>query len=262
MMRQIQRRPWLLGLAAMLLMILCWQAGSQFAILDRQLVPSAGEVLLRLLAEWSDASFYSDLLATGARVLGGFAVAAVAGISLGLVMGFFTMIGSALQLTVDVLRPVPATALVPIAAVVLGVGTGMHLAIVAMAAVVPVLLSTADGVRSVDPVLIGTAQTFGNPASCVFRTVLLPAALPQIMTGLRVAMAIALVVGISSEMIMSSEGLGHRIVYAQHMLKIPDVYAGIVTLAFLGFALNRALLWGERSVLGWHRAATAKTWAI
>jgi ABC-type nitrate/sulfonate/bicarbonate transport system permease component len=73
-------------------------------------------------------------------------------------------------------------------------------------------------------------------------------------------MAIALVVGISSEMIMSYNGLGRRVVVAQHMLQTTDVYAGIVTLALLGFVLNRAILLAERWLIGWHRSISAKTW--
>lgn len=260
MLARIQHRPWLLGLAATLLLLLCWQIGSQAGVLDRQIVPSAASVLGRFFAEWADSGFYADLAATCARVIGGFAVAAIVGIGVGLFMGFSETAYRALHLTVEVLRPVPATALVPVAAVAFGVGTGMHVFIVASAAAVPILLSAVDGVRSVDPVLIDTARTFGKSRGCLFRTVLLPAALPQIMTGLRVAMAIALVVGISSEMIMSFNGLGRRVVLAQHMLRIADVYAGIVTLAVLGFVLNRTILLAERGLIGWHRSTSAKTW--
>jgi sulfonate transport system permease protein len=260
MLAQIQQRPWVLGLATTLLLLLCWQIGSQSGFLDRQLIPSAASVLVRFAAQWTDAGFYADLAATCTRVIGGFAVAAIIGIGVGLIMGTSEMAYRTLHLTIEVLRPVPATALVPIAAVAFGVGTGMHIFIVASAAMIPILLSTVDGVRSVDPVLIDTARTFGKRKGLLFRTVLLPAALPRIMTGLRVAMAIALVVGISSEMIMSFNGLGRRVVVAQHMLQITDVYAGIVTLALLGFVLNRAILLAERWLIGWHRSVSAKTW--
>ena len=121
---------------------------------------------------------------------------------------------------------------------------------------IPILLATIDGVRGVDPLLLDTARTLGQSTSRIFRTVLLPAAMPSIATGLRVSIAIALIVGISSEMMLSADGLGRRVVYAQRMLRIADLYAGVLTLAILGFLLNRAFLVVEGRLVGWHRGAT------
>jgi ABC-type nitrate/sulfonate/bicarbonate transport system permease component len=127
---------------------------------------------------------------------------------------------------------------------------------IVIATSIPILLASIDRVLNVDPVLTGTAKTLGQTTSRIFRTVLLPAALPSIATGLRTSMAIALIVGVSSEMILSPDGLGHRVVYAQRMLRIPELYASVFTLALAGYLLNHLLQLGEQLLLSWHYLAS------
>jgi NitT/TauT family transport system permease protein len=256
-MQWLRSHAWVLGLITTLAVLAVWQILPQAGIIDRQFIPTAGDSLRRFFAEWGTAPFYADLWATLYRVVGGFAIAAAIGIPAGLAMGYWVVVNRMFSLTVDVIRPLPTTALVPIAALVFGIGNGMHIFVVVLATTVPILLATIDGVRGVDPLLVDTARTLGQSTSRIFRTVLLPAAMPSIATGMRVAIAIALIVGISSEMMLSSDGLGRRVVYAQRMLRIPDLYAGVITLAVLGFALNRGFLALEDWVIGWHRRATS-----
>jgi NitT/TauT family transport system permease protein len=260
MIEALRSRPWILGLIATLVVIALWQLMPTLGWVDRQLVPPASAVLARFAAEWSESAFYPDLLATLFRILAGFGLAAFIGIPLGLAMGYWALAYRMFGLTIEMIRPIPASALVPVAAIVFGIGHSMHIVVIFIATAVPILLSTVDGVRDVDPILISTARTFRRSTGQIFRTVLLPAALPHIVTGLRVGIAIALIVGISSEMIMSAEGLGRRVLYAQRMLRIPDLYAGILTLAALGYVLNRVFLLLETRVLHWHRHANVKTW--
>jgi ABC-type nitrate/sulfonate/bicarbonate transport system permease component len=247
---------WILGTATTLLVLAVWQALPEFGLIDRLLIPPASDAIGHFFLQWLDPHFYADLSATLLRVLGGFLLAGGGGIPAGLAMGYWITCYKMFSLTVDIFRPVPSTALVPIAALIFGIGNGMHIFVVVLATTIPILLATIDGVRGVDPLLIDTARTLGQSTSRIFRTVLLPAAMPSITTGLRVAIAIALIVGISSEMMLSADGLGRRVVYAQRLLQIPDLYAGVLTLAILGFVLNRGFLVIERRLVGWHRGAT------
>ncbi len=256
MMSTLRAHSWVLGLATVVLVLAFWQVMPQFGYIDRLMVPPAGDAILHFFYEWADPHFYVDLASTLMRIIGGFLLAAAIGIPAGLAMGYWTLGFRMFSLTIDVIRPLPSTALVPIAALIFGIGNGMHIFIIVLATTVPILLATIDGVHGVDPLLIDSARTLGQSTSRIFRTVLLPAAMPRIATGLRVAIAIALIVGISSEMMMSADGLGRRVVYAQRMLHIPDLYAGVLTLAILGFCLNRAFLFAEGKVIGWHRGAT------
>jgi NitT/TauT family transport system permease protein len=252
----IRSQSWLLGLVTTLLVLAVWQILPQAGIIDKQFIPPFADAFRHFVAEWANSAFYGDLGATLFRIIGGFALAAAIGIPAGLAMGYWALGYNMFALTVDVIRPLPTTALVPIAALIFGIGNGMHIFVVVLATTVPILLATIDGVRNVDPLLVDTARTLGQSTARIFRTVLLPAAMPSIATGLRVAVAIALIVGISSEMMLSADGLGRRVVYAQRMLQIPDLYAGVITLAVLGFVLNRAFLAAENWLIGWHRRAT------
>lgn len=248
----LNRHSWLLALLTLALIFGVWQAAPTLGFVDRKLLPPASDVLVRFVLQFGESGFYADLLATLGRVLGGFAISAAIAIPCGLLMGYSALARNMLSVTVNSLRSLPSTAVVPIAAAALGIGTRMHLLVIVLATTIPILLGAVDGVRSVDPVLIGTARTLGQSTWRIFRTVLLPAALPAIVTALRVSTAIALIVGISSEMMLSSDGLGHRIVIAQRMFQVSSVYAGILALAVLGYTLNRTFVMLERHLLRWH----------
>jgi NitT/TauT family transport system permease protein len=259
-MRDVLRRHgWVLGLVTTLLVLALWEILPRAGVVDRQMIPPASEAIVHFVLQWGEPQFYRDLAQTMLRIVGGFVLAAAIGIPAGLAMGYWAIGYDMFGLTVDIVRPLPSTALVPIAALVFGIGNSMHIFVVVLATTVPILLATIDGVRGVDPLLLDTARTLGQGTARTFRTVLLPAALPSIATGLRVAIAIALIVGISSEMMMSPDGLGRRVVYAQRMLRIADLYAGVLTLAVLGFLLNRGFLLVEHRLVGWHRRATRST---
>lgn len=252
----LRLNPWVLGVATTMSALLVWQIIPNWGLIDRQLIPPASDVLKQFLFQWLNAHFYGDLAVTLFRVIGGFLRAAGIGIPAGLAMGYWAGGYNMFRLTIDIFRSVPATALVPIAALVFGIGNGMHIFVVVVATTIPILLATIDGVRNVDPLLVDTARTLRQGTARIFRTVLLPAALPSIVTGLRVSIAIALIVGISSEMMLSTDGLGRRVVYAQRTFKISELYAGVLTLAALGYFLNRAFLTFEARLIGWHYRTT------
>lgn len=258
--RQITTRPWLLAVLTIAVVLVAWETSPKWGLIDKHLMPAASVVFAEFLKQWLDPGFYHDMAVTLMRVVGGLLIGAAIAIPAGLAMGYWGVLHRMFSLTVDVVRPIPSSAFVPAAAVIFGIGHEMHLFVVFLATSVPILLSTIDGVRAVDPVLIGTAKTLGRSSGQMFRTVLLPAALPYIVTGLRISIAIALIVGISSEMILSTEGLGRRVVYAQRTLRIPELFAGVLTLAMLGYLLNRGFVAIERRVLRWHYQSKAKGW--
>jgi len=127
---------------------------------------------------------------------------------------------------------------------------------IAFSAFFPVLLNTYSGVRSVDPVQLQTAATFGVSRARVLRQVVLPAAAPSIFTGMRISLAVALIVMVISEMVAASNGIGYFILAAQRGFKVREMFAGVVTLALVGYGLNRLFLAVENRVLAWHRGFT------
>jgi ABC-type nitrate/sulfonate/bicarbonate transport system permease component len=154
-------------------------------------------------------------------------------------------------------KPVPPPAIVPVAMVLFGIGDGMKVFVIFMSCSFPILVNTIDGVRAVDPVLIRTARTFGHSGATILGKVVLPAASPFIMTGLRIALAIALILVVISEMIGATAGIGYFILAAQRTFEVPRMYAGMLALALLGFVLNRCFLLVDARLMAWHRRLSA-----
>ena len=156
----------------------------------------------------------------------------------------------------EVLRPIPSPAYLPIVILFLGIDDEMKIFMIAFASFFPVLLNTYSGVRSVDPVQLQTARTFGVAGWKLLWQIVLPASSPYIFTGMRVSLAVALIVMVISEMVAASSGIGYFILSAQRGFKIREMFAGVLTLAALGYVLNRLFLAIENRVLAWHYGYT------
>jgi ABC-type nitrate/sulfonate/bicarbonate transport system permease component len=186
----------------------------------------------------------------------GYVIGVVLGIVLGLLMGYVRFFYNLLEPITEVLRPIPSPAYLPIVILFLGIDDEMKVFMIAFAALFPVLLNTYSGVRSVDPVQLQTARTFGVSGRKLLWQIVLPASAPYIFTGMRVSLALALIVMVISEMVAASSGIGYFILSAQRGFKIREMFAGVLTLAALGYILNRAFLAIENRVLAWHYGYT------
>jgi ABC-type nitrate/sulfonate/bicarbonate transport system permease component len=189
----------------------------------------------------------------------GYFIGVFFGVCFGLLMGAFRPAYNLLEPITEILRPIPSPAYVPIAILFLGIDDEMKIFMVAFSSFFPVLLNTYGGVRSVDPVQIQTASTFGVSGFKRLWQIVLPAASPSIFTGMRVSLAVALIVMVISEMVAASNGIGYFILAAQRGFKTREMFAGIVTLGALGYALNRIFLLIEARVLAWHQGATQQS---
>jgi ABC-type nitrate/sulfonate/bicarbonate transport system permease component len=178
------------------------------------------------------------------------------GVLIGLLMGASRVVYSLLEPITEILRPIPSPAYVPIAILFLGIDDEMKVFMIAFAAFFPVLLNAYSGVRGVDPVQLQTAATFGVKGRKLLWQVVLPSAAPFIFTGMRVSLAVALIVMVISEMVAASNGVGYFILAAQRGFKVKDMFAGVVTLALVGYTLNWIFLAIENRVLAWHRGFT------
>lgn len=190
-----------------------------------------------------------------ARMAAGFAIGSAAGVAVGLAMARSRWVNAAFGPLVELLRPIPIPALVPPLMLLLGLDDAMKITIVAFSVFFPVLVNTATGVRSVEPVVLDLARTFQAGAPRTLWSVVLPSALPYIMAGLRTSLALALIVTVVAEMIAGSAGLGFHLVTMQYAMRAGDMYAAIVLLAAVGYGLNRAMLALERRVLHWYQRA-------
>ena len=197
---------------------------------------------------------FTDVMSSLVRMLGGWAMAGVLGVALGVLLGRSATAMDYLGPTLNFLRAIPPPTLVPVFLALFTLGTPMQLATIVFGTVWPVLLNSVDGARSVDATKSETARAFRlSWPSWVFGVVL-PAASPKIFAGLRVSLSLALVLMVISELVGSVDGIGYRLLYAQRQFDFPAMWAGIVLLGVLGFVLNSGLSAVERKVLAWQPA--------
>ena len=192
-----------------------------------------------------------DILPSLARVLGGWAIAVVLGVALGTALGRTRTGMHYVGALFAFFRAMPSPALLPVFIVLAGLDNDMKLALIVFGCVWPVLLNTVDGVRSVDPVKTDTARSYRIPRVQWVTMVVLPAALPKIFAGLRLSLAIAVILMVVSEMVGDTTGIGYRLRFAQTQFAFLDMWAWLVLLGVIGYGLNTALLAVERRALRW-----------
>lgn len=191
------------------------------------------------------------VLATLGLFLAGYLLACVAGVALGLLIGYSRAVYSLLEPLLELLRPIPKPALLPPLILLFGLGAPMKIAIVFLGALFPVLINTVQGVRSTDPVLIDVARTFRRGSISIVLRVILPASLPIILAGMRVSLGVGLVLVVLAEMLTGAHGLGAYIVDLQRLFRVQEMYAWIVILALLGLGLATCFNWIEAKLIFW-----------
>ncbi len=253
----MKRFPWA-GLAVLAACLLTWEAWAHWRVDLAAYFPPASTVLATLAQIVASGELTGHIAATMRRFVEGYALAAALAVSAGLCLGLWRWLYNAFEPLIELLRPMPSPATIPIAILFLGIGDVMKVAVTAYACSWPILLNTIDGVRSVDRVLYATAATFRLTPWARFWKVVLPAAAPQIVTGLRVSLAIALILVTTSEMVVSNDGLGYYVLESQRTFQIPQMYAAVVALGIIGYALNRLFLAIDAWAMAWHRGYTRR----
>ncbi len=216
------------------------------------LFPPQSSVLVEAVDLLGSEALVEDILPSVARALAGFVVGSVLAIALGVVLGWWRALHPWTTAPLEFLRAIPVTALVPLAVALYGSTNPMKVGIIALGAFWPVLLNTVDGIRRVESGYVESARVYTSGSSlAILRRVALPAATPQITTGLRIGLAISLILMVVSEMFGASSGLGYVILQSQRLYALTSMYAGVVILAVIGLLLTalfsavekRAMLW-------------------
>lgn len=198
----------------------------------------------------TDAVFDHVLPSLG-RLLAGWAMAAVLGISLGVALGRSATAMQYAGPLLTFMRSIPPPALVPVFLLLFSIGTQMQLATIVFGVLWPILLNSVDGARSVDATKFETSAVFRIPKAQWVLGVVLPSAAPKIFAGLRVSLSLSLVLMVVSELVGTDNGIGSQLLVAQREFDFPDMWAGIILLGVLGYALNTVLLAFEHKALGW-----------
>jgi ABC-type nitrate/sulfonate/bicarbonate transport system permease component len=245
-----------IGVVFIGVLLVLWEIAAANAIFPPMSFPRMTAILETWWELLLSGELLRELVPSLWRMFAGYFIGVVLGIGFGLLMGYFRFFYNLLEPITEVLRPIPSPAYLPIMILFLGIDDEMKVFMVAFASIFPVLLNTYSGVRSVDPIQLQTARTFGVSGRKLLTQIVLPASSPYIFTGMRVSLAVALIVMVISEMVAASTGVGYFILSAQRGFKIRDMFAGVLTLAMLGYILNRVFLAIENRVLAWHYGYT------
>jgi NitT/TauT family transport system permease protein len=242
-------------LVPLVLLVALWQAASSAGLLPRSVLPAFWDVAAALGEMIGSGEIFAHTAASFARAGAGFAVAVVTGIVLGLVMARVRAVQRALEPILLLIYPVPKPALIPLFMIWLGIGDASKVTVIALACLLPVVVATYNGARSVDDMLLWSARARGTSPRGLLWRVILPAALPQIAAGVRTAIAIAIIVLVSSEFISAETGLGYLIFSYGGVGADDAMLAVVIWLAVLGYLLDRCYLAGLRRLMSWHAFA-------
>lgn len=250
-------KPRLAGFALLAALLLLWQV-SAVTWVDSTNWPPFTQVLKALVEGLRSGELVQVFGSSLGRMAAGFGIGATIGITVGLAMARSRWVNAALDPVFELLRPIPVPALVPPLILLLGLDNAMKVTIVAFTVFFPVLINTVAGVRAVDPVALDVARTLQAGTRRTLWSVVLPASLPYILAGLRVSLALALIVTVIAEMIAGSAGLGYHLMTMQYAMRAGDMYAAILLLAAVGYTLNGVMLVLEHRVLHWYRRGNAE----
>jgi len=242
----------LLGLLGVVAFLAVWELLPRLGLAPQKYLPPASEVLAALVRDFGLADFWKAVGETMAAWAIGLAVAVVLATVLGLVIGMSQFLRRATYSTVEFLRPIPSVALIPLAVLLFGVKMESTLMLVIYACFWQVLIQVLYGVADVDNVAMNTARSYGFSTAQRVRDVVFPTMLPYLMTGIRLAASVALILAITAELVIGSPGLGHEISLAQSGGAISGMYALILATGLLGVAINLATRKVEKRVLSWH----------
>lgn len=219
--------------------------------------PPLESIVKALWTQWVTGPARADLSSSLEHLIAGYAIACVAGIGLGMALWALRYAREATSPYLYFLYVLPAPVLVPAAMTLFGIGFSMKVVLIAFAALWPTLLNTLDGMRGVDAVKLDTSRVLGLPRWRNALQVVLPAAGPQIVAGLRNSLQVAIILMVVSEWEASTDGIGYYIVSAQQSFDYVGMWSGIIVLAIIGVVANLLFVVAENRVLHWHYGARA-----
>ncbi len=250
-------------------LLILWEAGSRLGLFSEVLLPSPTAVAIKwwaylmpgqpqeagqsYLAWLVSGELLHDAYSSLYRVIAGFLIGAGLALPMGLLMGAKQRIYDLFNPLMQILRPIPPIAYIPLAILWFGLGNPPSFFLIAIGAFFPVLMNTIAGVRQVDGIYIRAARNLGVGQWTMFTRVILPAATPYILAGVRIGIGTAFIVVIVSEMIAVNDGLGFRILEAREFMWSDKIIAGMITIGLLGLAIDTAVSRLNNHLLRWHR---------
>jgi len=245
------------GLPLLVTFFVFWEIAPRLGWLSPIFFPPLSEVLAAWYAMLLDGTLSANIGISLQRAFIGFALALVVAIPLGFLMGRYSTFEKVSDLLVQTLRNTSQFALLPVFILLLGIGEASKVAITFYSSIFFLLINTIAGVKSVEPLLLKAARSMGTSDLDLFRKVILPASIPHIVSGARLAVKSSIFAVIGAEMLAAKSGLGYLIQNSQLMMETADMYAGILTMTFIGLIVNYLLVGFERWATGWKTPSDA-----
>ncbi len=252
--RRARPRRALLGVAGILLFFAFWELAARTGMVDARFLPPPTQVLPRFLTILSFGDFWSSVGATLAAWGLGLGIALVAAVVLGIVIGLSPFLRRATYSTTEFLRPIPSVALIPLAVLLFGPKIESSLMLIIYASFWQIFIQVLYGVADVDQVAMQTGRSYGMGKWQRVRHVVFPTMMPYLLTGLRLAASVALILAITAQLLIGTAGLGLAISKAQSGGQYETMYALILATGLLGVVINLGARFLERRLLSWHES--------
>jgi ABC-type nitrate/sulfonate/bicarbonate transport system permease component len=247
----------LLGFALVIVLLLLWEGISRLKFVNPIFLPPFSEIIIALIKTTLSGELPKHIGYTIFRCFLGYFLATFVAVPIGIMMGRSKLVYSLFEPLVEMLRPIPSAAIIPVAILFLGIYTKMKLAVIIFGSLWPILINTFHGVRGIDPILVDTGRTFNLNKKQFLMKIIIPGASPSIATGMRISLAIALILAITVEMIAGSDGLGFYIIDWERSFHFKEMYAGIFALGILGYLINFLFLKVDSKVMRWYEGFTS-----
>jgi ABC-type nitrate/sulfonate/bicarbonate transport system permease component len=244
-------------IAAVVVFVLGWELLARSGLVSALLLPPPSLIAATGWRLLSGGELFGHVWASLGRVLAGFFLAAIFAVPLGVIAGSSNFVFNIVDPIIELFRPIPVLALLPLAILWFGIGEASKIFIITYAAFFPIFINTLAGVRYSDPVLIQVASTLGASRPQIFYRVVLMSALPSLAVGIRLGLGFAFLALVAAELIASTRGLGYLIMDARLTFQTDISMVGIVSLGVLGFAMNAILVRIERWALAWKQDISA-----
>ena len=236
--------------------LVAWETAARSGRWSKLLFPSLENIFRELGLFFTKTEMLAEILVSLERALAGFALAAAAGILLGLLMGRSKLVAELLDPLFSGTYAVPKLALFPIFIFVFGIGSLSKVALVFLECLYPIVVMTYAGAREVHEKLLWSAQNMGASRAAILRRVVIPATTPFIFAGFRVAVPVAMIVVVITEMVSSADGLGYQVIYAMSSFKTDRMLAIVVVIAALGYALDKTVVLLRDRLIYWEKLDT------
>lgn len=239
------------GLIIPVLVLIIWYTAGVQNKLNQALLPALPTTVSTAWQLIINGSLFTDIGVSFGRVLRGFAIGAVSGIVIGTLMGLHKSIYNLLNSVVAILRPIPMMALIPLFILWLGIGESCKVALIALGSFWSVLLNTIHGIQSVDPKLLEVTTVLEKKRWVVLLKVYFPAALPAIITGLRLGMGTAWACVVAAEMMAASKGVGYMLMFARELSQPDKLMVGVFSIGLVGLLIDKVILYIQKKILWW-----------